>query len=112
MAFMNDPQAKVDPLNMNPAPGEGPPDWVLQKGGLTGHGLATRAGKPHAEQARLHMDCKGDPGYAATSKMSVEFTLGLAFEGPKGSVGGYLTPTLALGAEALMERLSKADNGN
>jgi len=109
--FFADPMAVIDPPNLNPAPGEGPPQWVLDKGGMTGQGLAVR-GAPNAAEARFHMDCKGDPGYSATGKWSVEFALGLAQRGPKDGIGGYLTPTLALGSETIVQLLSQADSGN
>mmetsp|Transcript_7609 Transcript_7609/g.19402 ORF Transcript_7609/g.19402 Transcript_7609/m.19402 type:complete len:509 (+) Transcript_7609:74-1600(+) len=109
--FFTDPMMLLDPPNLDPAPGEGPPQWVLDKGGLAGQGLAVR-GAPHAAEARLHLECHGDPGYAATSKWSVEFAVQLALEGPKDGAGGYLTPTLALGAETLVQLLSEANSGN
>merc|ERR1719229_1708589 len=108
--FLSDPMAKQEPPNFNPAPGQGPPAWILEKGGMDGQGLAAR-GAPNAAQVRLHMSCHGDPGYQATAKWSVEFSLALGQEGPRGGAGGYLTPTSALGPQALEERLSQADGG-
>jgi len=109
--FLSSPEALSQPPNPNPVPGEGPPQWLLEGGSLIGQGLAAR-GAPNAAQARLHMHCKGDPAYQNTAKWSAELALALAQEGPKGGVGGYLTPTVALGSEFIMQRLSKAESGN
>lgn len=108
--FKMDPMMKIDPPARVPQKGQGPPEWVQEKGSLAGQGFAMR-GPPHAAQARLYMECNGDPGYAATAKWSVELVVGLALNGPKDGQGGYLTPATALGAQPLMDRLTRADGG-
>lgn len=109
--FSADPRRLIDPPPARPARGQGPPAWMQEKGGLTGQGLAARGG-PHAAKARFNMDCRGDPGYAATAKWSVELTMGLALKGPENGQGGYLTPALALGTKELEARLARADSGH
>jgi len=108
--FLLDPQAIKDPPKMNLAPGEGPPEWTLEKGSLGAQGLAKRTGDS-AKEARVFMDCHNDPGYGGTAKWSIELALLLSSRVVRGGSGGYLTPTLALGVDAMMKTLSEADGG-
>lgn len=103
--LFSSPDAVKDPVNFKPAPGEGPPKWLLETGGLGGQGTAVR-GAPHESQARVHLNCLGDPSYNLTSMWSVDVSLSLAVNGSLGGASGYLTPALALGPQRIMERMS------
>ncbi len=84
-----------------PDPGEGPGQEAREKGGFRIEFRTTAVdGAVHAAE----VIGKGDPGYAATSRMLSEAGLCLATtEGP----GGVLTPASAMG-DALVERLRDA----
>jgi short subunit dehydrogenase-like uncharacterized protein len=92
-----------------PAPGAGPSEEQREKGSfaikLLGEGQSTRTG------ARVKLvgkvAAKGDPGYAATSRMLAESALCLAFDDVP-SAGGILTPASGMGTR-LIDRLRKAD---
>ncbi|HEX8537449.1 MAG TPA: saccharopine dehydrogenase NADP-binding domain-containing protein, partial [Cystobacter sp.] len=92
-----------------PAPGEGPSAEQREKGSFTikllGEGQSARTG------ARVKLEgkvaAKGDPGYAATSRMLAESALCLAFDDVP-SAGGVLTPASGMGTR-LIDRLRKAD---
>jgi len=107
-SFINDPRMATEPLNMHPKQGEGPPEWVLEKGGLLVKGLSVR-GAPHTARSLVTMECQGEPGYALTPKWALEVSLGLAEAGPVDGQAGYLTPALVFAPEALAERLRRTN---
>ena len=81
-----------------PDPGEGPGPEAREKGGFR---IEFRSTTGDGEVYAAEVIGKGDPGYAATSRMLSEAGLCLAgTEGP----GGVLTPASAMG-DALVERL-------
>jgi short subunit dehydrogenase-like uncharacterized protein len=84
-----------------PEPGEGPDERSREKGGFRIEFRSTLAdGRVYGAEVMG----KGDPGYAATSRMLSESGLCLASsEGP----GGVLTPASAMGDD-LVERLRGA----
>ena len=84
-----------------PEPGEGPSEEAQEKGGFR---IEFRSTLPDGRVFGAEVIAKGDPGYAATSRMLGESGLCLATtEGP----GGVLTPASAMG-DALVERLREA----
>jgi short subunit dehydrogenase-like uncharacterized protein len=92
-----------------PAPGEGPSAEQREKGAfavkLLGEGQSTKTGGRVKLEGKVAG--KGDPGYAATSRMLAESALCLAFDDVP-SAGGILTPASGMGTR-LIERLRKAD---
>jgi short subunit dehydrogenase-like uncharacterized protein len=84
-----------------PEPGEGPSEEAQEKGGFR---IEFRSTLPDGQVFGAEVIAKGDPGYAATSRMLGESGLCLATtDGP----GGVLTPASAMG-DALVERLREA----
>lgn len=84
-----------------PEPGEGPSQEAREKGGFR---VEFRSSLPDGRIYGAEVIGKGDPGYAATSRMLAESGLCLATtEGQ----GGVLTPATAMG-DALVERLRAA----
>ena len=84
-----------------PEPGEGPSEESQEKGGFR---IEFRSTLADGRVFGAEVIAKGDPGYAATSRMLGESGLCLATtEGP----GGVLTPASAMG-DALVERLREA----
>ena len=84
-----------------PEPGEGPGPEAREKGGFR---IEFRSSLPDGRVFGAEVIGKGDPGYAATSRMLSESGLCLATtEGP----GGVLTPASAMGDD-LVERLRAA----
>jgi short subunit dehydrogenase-like uncharacterized protein len=92
-----------------PAPGEGPSAEQREKGSFSikfiGEGLSTKTGQRVKLEGKVVG--KGDPGYAATSRMLSQSALCLAFDDVP-SAGGVLTPASGMGTR-LIERLRKAD---
>ncbi len=90
-----------------PAPGEGPTPEQREKGSfvvkLIGEGTSQAGGRVRLEGK---VASKGDPGYAATSRMLSEAALCLAFDDVKAE-GGVLTPASSMGT-TLIERLRRA----
>ncbi|MCY1044820.1 saccharopine dehydrogenase NADP-binding domain-containing protein [Corallococcus sp. bb12-1] len=91
-----------------PAPGQGPSAKIQESGRfevrMLGEGLSPKSGQRVKVEGKVAS--KGDPGYAATSRMLAESALCLAFDTlPKR--GGVLTPASAMGM-VLVERLRKA----
>ncbi len=92
-----------------PAPGEGPSADKRERGyfqmTLRGEGTSARTGR----LVRLEgtVAGKGDPGYAATSRMLSQAALCLAFD-ELPAEGGVLTPASVMGMR-LVERLRRAD---
>jgi len=95
------------PLTWRPKPGQGPPQWLLRRGGFS---VEVTARASTGEVARAIVSGRGDPGYGATSKMLAETALCLAFDDTSGapSAAGVLTPASALG-DALVARLDSSD---
>ncbi|MDC0713847.1 saccharopine dehydrogenase NADP-binding domain-containing protein [Stigmatella sp. ncwal1] len=91
-----------------PGPGEGPSAETREKGlfevRLLGEGTSPKDGRPIRLEGKVA--AKGDPGYAATSRMLSQAALCLAFDEPAGE-GGVLTPASSMGLK-LVERLRKA----
>lgn len=84
-----------------PDPGEGPSAEARERGGFR---IEFRSTLPDGQVFGAEVIGKGDPGYAATSRMLSESGLCLAStEGP----GGVLTPAAAMGDD-LVERLRGA----
>jgi len=84
-----------------PEPGEGPSEEAQEKGGFR---IEFRSTLADGRVFGAEVIAKGDPGYAATSRMLGESGLCLATtDGP----GGVLTPASAMG-DALVERLREA----
>lgn len=98
-----------------PPPGEGPPRAARDAGffAMRLYGVLeddTRATSGERSRASLvaRVEGKGDPGYAATSRMVGESALCLAQDPPvPGFEGGVLTPATAMGTR-LVERLRGA----
>lgn len=91
-----------------PASGEGPPRAAREAGYFKLHLYGVLEGDTRATLA-AHVEGKGDPGYAATSRMLGESALCLALDPPQpGFEGGVLTPATAMGT-ALVERLRRSD---
>ncbi|QRK06441.1 saccharopine dehydrogenase NADP-binding domain-containing protein [Archangium violaceum] len=91
------------------APGEGPSEEERERGSfeirLIGEGTSAKTGRPVRLEGKVAG--RGDPGYAATSRMLSESALCLAFDDiPK--EGGVLTPASSMGMK-LVERLRRAD---
>ncbi|WP_257451482.1 saccharopine dehydrogenase family protein [Archangium lipolyticum] len=91
-----------------PAPGEGPSPEERERGffevRLIGEGMSAKSGNRVRLEGKVA--AKGDPGYAATSRMLAESALCLAFdEAP--AKGGVLTPASSMGMR-LVERLRRA----
>lgn len=105
--FVRDPRMLTDPPKQNLRPGEGPPRWVVESGSFSGEARARRASD--GRQAGISLEARGDPGYGACAKMSVELALGLAKDSPVAV--GYTTPSLALGAGQLKARLARVEGG-
>jgi len=99
-----------EPINLKPRPGQGPPQWLIQRGGFTIH--VTAATKDKTRSATTRVSGRGDPGYGATAKMLGEVGLSLAFDADKTRpvpgvpAGGVLTPSTALGS-VLVQRLTR-----
>jgi short subunit dehydrogenase-like uncharacterized protein len=91
-----------------PAPGEGPSAEERERGlfevRLVGEGMSTKSGRPVRLEGTV--SAKGDPGYAATSRMLAESALCLAFDDVPAQ-GGVLTPASSMGMR-LVERLRRA----
>jgi short subunit dehydrogenase-like uncharacterized protein len=91
-----------------PAPGEGPSAEERERGffdvRLLGEGTSTKSGRPVRLEGKV--TAKGDPGYAATSRMLAESALCLAFDEVPAR-GGVLTPASSMGTR-LIERLRRA----
>ncbi|MET0404904.1 MAG: saccharopine dehydrogenase NADP-binding domain-containing protein [Cystobacter sp.] len=92
-----------------PAPGEGPSAEKREKGSfavtLMGEGFAPKTGRRVKLEGKVAG--KGDPGYAATSRMLSQAALSLAFDDLP-TRGGVLTPASAMGTH-LIDRLRGAD---
>lgn len=92
-----------------PAPGEGPSAEQRERGlfevRLIGEGASKKTGRPVRLEGKVA--AKGDPGYAATSRMLAESALCLAQDDIP-SEGGVLTPASCMGLR-LVERLRRAD---
>src|SRR6218665_166818 len=90
-----------------PAPGEGPSAEEREKGSfaakLIGEGLSPQSGGRSEVEGKVA--AKGDPGYAATSRMLSEAALCLAFDEVP-SEGGVLTPASSMGGK-LIQRLRR-----
>ncbi|MEI2643254.1 MAG: saccharopine dehydrogenase NADP-binding domain-containing protein [Candidatus Nanopelagicales bacterium] len=84
-----------------PEPGEGPSEESREKGGFR---VEFRSLLPDGRIYGAEVIGKGDPGYAATSRMLGESGLCLATTDGE---GGVLTPATAMG-DALVERLRAA----
>ena len=102
------------PIPLRPAPGQGPPPWLIREGAFAVHVEARRAaedGGPSAH-AKVVVRGRGDPGYGATAKMLAETGLCLALDPHRASHpdGGVLTPSTALG-DLLVRRLRAAEDG-
>lgn len=82
-----------------PAPGEGPPEEVLERGLTQG---VTTCFVEGGEVFNVRQDMQGDPGNAATVRILVQ--VGLALAAGEAMDGGVLTPISALG-QGLVERL-------
>jgi short subunit dehydrogenase-like uncharacterized protein len=108
VALQVKPLRKLLESKVLPAPGQGPSTEDRERGyfvaRLLGEGMSPRTGR----QVRLKgkVGAKGDPGYAATSRMLAESALSLAFDENPPS-GGVLTPASCMGMR-LVERLRKA----
>ena len=101
MAAMSLAPARKVAARFLPEPGEGPSPEVREKGGFR---IEFRSSLPDGRVYGAEVIGKGDPGYAATSRMLSESGLCLSTtEGP----GGVLTPAAAMG-DALVERLRDA----
>ncbi|HEY4118912.1 MAG TPA: saccharopine dehydrogenase NADP-binding domain-containing protein [Byssovorax sp.] len=102
------PLMKLAEKTVLPKPGEGPSAEAREAGSfdlrLVGHGTDSKGAE---FTVRGVVTGKGDPGYAATSRMLGESALCLALD-PRASGGGVLTPAIALG-DALVARLRKVD---
>ncbi|HSP78065.1 MAG TPA: saccharopine dehydrogenase, partial [Myxococcaceae bacterium] len=72
---------------------------------LFGEGESPKTGHPVRLEGRVA--AKGDPGYAATSRMLAESALCLVFDEVPAE-GGVLTPASCMGMR-LVERLRRAD---
>jgi short subunit dehydrogenase-like uncharacterized protein len=91
-----------------PAPGQGPPRAEREAGYFKLRLYGVLEGDERASLL-ARVDGKGDPGYAATSRMVGESALCLALDpAAPGFEGGVLTPATALGMH-LVERLRRAD---
>lgn len=91
-----------------PAPGEGPSAEQRERGlfevRLIGEGESRKTGRP--VRLEVKVAAKGDPGYAATSRMLAESALCLA-QDELPAEGGVLTPASSMGPR-LVERLRRA----
>jgi len=106
--FAADPRMVLDSPIVSTALGKGPPEWMMAKGSFALEGRARRAASGRV--AGVRVEGRGDPGYGACAKYSVELALGLAQ--PGGAAGaGFLTPALALGPRKLRQRLEAAEHG-
>jgi len=94
--------------NKLPKPGEGPSKKTREQGHFTLRMVARLEGD-ETPSLLARVSGKGDPGYAATSRMLAESALSLAFD-PKvpGFEGGVLTPATAMGMH-LVKRLRQSD---
>jgi short subunit dehydrogenase-like uncharacterized protein len=92
-----------------PAPGEGPSERSMDRGGFRCELIGT--GERGSVQRGCVAQRRGDPGNRATSKMVCEAALALALDAERlpgaGRLGGVLTPATALG-EVLAQRLRRA----
>ncbi len=100
MALGFGPTRKVAEMFL-PEPGEGPDKESREKGGFR---VEFRSSLDDGSVYGAEVVGKGDPGYAATSRMLAEAGLSLAFT--KGE-GGVLTPATAIGDD-LIDRLRLA----
>jgi short subunit dehydrogenase-like uncharacterized protein len=88
-----------------PAPGEGPTQEQIESGSF----VAELVGKRGADEVRVTVRGRRDPGYGATAGMLAESALCLSLDKDKlTSAGGILTPASAMG-DALVERLPNAE---
>lgn len=87
---------------MLPRPGQGPSEQARNAGRFVIDLIGRHPAG--AQTLRVRVQGKGDPGYAATSRMLGESAVCLA-QDPLSSPGGVLTPAVAMG-DALRERLS------
>ncbi|NMO18899.1 saccharopine dehydrogenase [Pyxidicoccus fallax] len=103
------PLRKLLETKVLPAPGQGPSAEQRERGyfvaQLRGEGLSPRTGREVKLKGKVA--AKGDPGYAATSRMLAEAALSLAFDDVP-TTGGVLTPASCMGMK-LVERLRRAD---
>jgi short subunit dehydrogenase-like uncharacterized protein len=91
-----------------PSPGQGPPRAEREAGFFTMSFYGVLEGDTRPSLL-AHVEGKGDPGYAATSRMIGESALCLAQDPPERAFeGGVLTPATAMGTR-LVERLRRAD---
>lgn len=91
-----------------PAPGQGPPRAEREAGFFKLRFYGVLEGDTRTSLV-ARVEGKGDPGYAATSRMVAESALCLAQDPPEaGFEGGVLTPATAMGMR-LVERLRRAD---
>ena len=95
-----------EPVIWKPRPGQGPPPWLVKRGGFTMEVTATSDAT--GDSAVAVVSGRGDPGYGATSKMLAETALALAFD-EAAPGGGVLTPATALGG-VLVERLNRSEH--
>ncbi|KAM0793200.1 hypothetical protein ACM66B_000670 [Microbotryomycetes sp. NB124-2] len=103
----------VPPIRMlaekyGPQPGTGPSKHVQETGWFKQ--IATVKSADNTKAVQVTMRGKGDPGYAATSKMIAECALAFVEDfdrlPPAAHAGGFLTPATAFGP-VLVERLEK-----
>ena len=91
-----------------PAPGTGPSEQAMAKGGFHCEWLARSAS---GKQVRGHIADQGDPGNRGTTKIACESALALVCNADElpggGSLGGVLTPASAFGG-VLVRRLRAA----
>jgi short subunit dehydrogenase-like uncharacterized protein len=97
-----------------PKPGEGPDEWLMERGYFHVYALAiAAAGAPAgARVGRADVFSApgwGDPGYRGTALMSIESALALSIDRVScaSTEGGVLTPASAMG-DALVKRLTDA----
>ena len=97
------------PIPLRPKPGEGPPAWIQRAGKF--RVLVRASSESGAQSVVVEVKGRGDPGYAASSKMLAEVGLCLALDRDKlPTRTGVLTPATALGAP-LRERLISVEGG-
>lgn len=107
--FLEDPAMtnRLGPVPKFPGVGQGPPQWVHRNGSFAGLAIASTTNG----QRTVGIEGFVGPSFAATARMATELALGLSFQGTISGVGGYFTPTTALGVEELENRLNLVDNG-
>ncbi|KAG8458652.1 hypothetical protein KFE25_008449 [Diacronema lutheri] len=106
-------------VGLLPKPGEGPAEWLMERGFFHVYALAiaadegaARSPAPSERVGRADIFSApgwGDPGYRGTALMSVESALTLALDRHACAAreGGVLTPAAAMG-DALVRRLTDA----